>query len=181
MAEDQATVGHEALGSANQERAQQVLLHIGSEDLFDLVAEDVVVEFPYGPSVGMPERFVNKSAFRAYCHELFRALPGVTTRDMTSYSVDGDPNTVFVEYEVDLSAPVGEAYVQPHVVKMEFRDGLLVHMKEFWDPERMLGARSGAFGLDPPRGTTPMADVVVSDLEKLRGATGSATRRAEGA
>ena len=100
-------------------------------------------------------------------------------RDMVSCSVDGDPATVFVEYEVDLSAPVDQSYVQPHVVKMQFRDGLLVHMKEFWDPERMLGARAGAYGLDPPTETTPMAEQVLSDLTKLRAATGSATRRAE--
>jgi len=39
-------------------------------------------------------------------------------RDMVSCSVDGDPATVFVEYEVDLSAPVDQSYVQPHVVTM---------------------------------------------------------------
>jgi hypothetical protein len=28
---------------------------------------------------------------------------------------------------------------------MQFRDGLLVHMTEFWDPKRILDARAGVY------------------------------------
>ncbi len=32
--------------------------------------------------------------------------------------------------------------------KMRFRHGLLVHMKEFWDPKRILDARAGRYDLE---------------------------------
>jgi ketosteroid isomerase-like protein len=147
MARNEATLDHEELAAANQKVAEKVLRLIGSEEQFDLYADDIVMEFPYGPSLGMPDRFESKPAVVAYARELFRALPGLTMRDMVYYSVDGDPNTVFIEYESDAPTPGGNTYVQTYVNKMQFRDGLLVHMREFWDPKRILDARAGAYDL----------------------------------
>jgi ketosteroid isomerase-like protein len=31
---------------------------------------------------------------------------------------------------------------------MVFRDGKLVHMREFWDPKRILDARAGRYDLE---------------------------------
>ncbi len=148
MADKQETLDPVALGAANQKLAAKVLDLLGSEDQFDLLADDVVVEFPYGPSLGMPDRFETKPVFVAYSLELFKALPGLTMRDRTFYSVDGDPTTVFIEYISDVPTPGGHTYRQVYVNKMQFRDGLLVHMKEFWDPKRILDARAGLYDLE---------------------------------
>jgi uncharacterized protein len=145
MAHNEASVDETALAATNRELAGQVLALIGNEELFGLLAEDIVMEFPYGPSLGMPDRFAGKPAVVAYCRELFAALPGLTMRDMTYYSVAGDPGTVFIEYVSDAPTPGGNTYRQVYVNKLVFRDGLLVHMREFWDPKRILDARSGRY------------------------------------
>jgi ketosteroid isomerase-like protein len=149
MAQVQETVDTEVLAATNQKLAGKVLDLLGSEDQFDLFAEDIVVEFPYGPSLGMPDRFETKPVMVAYSRQLFKDLPGLTMRDRTFYSADGDPNTVFIEYISDVPTPGGNTYRQVYINKMQFRDGLLVHMKEFWDPKRILDARAGLYDLEP--------------------------------
>ncbi len=148
MAENQTTIDAAALAATNRKLAEQVLKLLGSEEQFDLFADDIVIEFPYGPSLGMPDRFETKPVFVAYSRELFRSLPGLTMRDMVYYSVDGDPNTVFIEYVSDAPTPGGHSYRQIYINKMQFRDGLLVHMREFWDPKRILDARAGIYDLE---------------------------------
>jgi ketosteroid isomerase-like protein len=145
MTNTQATLDDSQLAATNRELAAKVIGLIGSEDLFSLLADDVVMEFPYAPSLGGPSRYEGKPAVVAYCIELFKALPGLTMRDMTYHSVAGDPTTVFIEYEADAPTPGGNSYLQIYVNKMQFRDGLLVRMREFWDPKRILDARSGAY------------------------------------
>jgi ketosteroid isomerase-like protein len=149
MAQEQETVDPEVLAATNQRLAAKVLDLLGSEDQFDLFADDIVVEFPYGPSLGMPDRFETKPVMVAYSRQLFKDLPGLTMRDRTFYSADGDPNTVFIEYISDVPTPGGNTYRQVYINKMQFRDGLLVHMKEFWDPKRILDARAGLYDLEP--------------------------------
>jgi ketosteroid isomerase-like protein len=129
--------------AATQDQAEKVLRLIGDEAQFDLYADDIVMEFPYGASLGMPDRFEGKKAVVDYARELFRLIPDLKMRDMHYSSVAGDPNTVFIEYVSDIATPGGHTYRQIYVNKMQFRDGLLVHMREFWDPKRILDARSG--------------------------------------
>ena len=148
MAEKQEIPEPAGLATANQQLAAKVLDLLGSEDQFNLFAEEIVVEFPYGPSLGMPDRFETKPVVVAYSRQLFKDLPGLTMRDRTFYSVDGDPHTVFIEYISDVPTPGGHTYRQVYVNKMQFRDGLLVHMKEFWDPKRILDARAGRYDLE---------------------------------
>ena len=148
MAEKQEIPEPAGLATANQQLAAKVLDLLGSEDQFNLFAEEIVVEFPYGPSLGMPDRFETKPVVVAYSRQLFKDLPGLTMRDRTFYSVDGDPSTVFIEYISDVPTPGGHTYRQVYINKMQFRNGLLVHMKEYWDPKRILDARGGLYDLE---------------------------------
>ena len=96
----------------------------------------------------MPGRFETKPVMVAYSRQLFKDLPGLTMKDRTFYSADGDPTTVFIEYVADVPTPGGHTYRQVYINKMQFRNGLLVHMKEFWDPKRILDARVGLYDLE---------------------------------
>jgi ketosteroid isomerase-like protein len=148
MADKNETLDSAELAATNQRLAAKVLGLLGSEEQFDLFADDIVIEFPYGPSLGMPDRFETKPVVVAYSRQLFRDLPGLTMRDMKYYSVDGDPTTVFIEYISDAPTPGGHTYRQVYINKMQFRDGLMVHMREFWDPKRILDARAGLYDLE---------------------------------
>lgn len=145
MTDHTTTAREQELAARNQQLAREVLGTVGTERNFDYMADDVVVEFPYGPSLGMPERFEGKAAATAYLRQMFAQLAGLRMRDVTTYSVAGRPELVFAEYEGDAPTPGGNSYTQVYVNRLEFRDGRLVRMREFWDPKKVVDALSGTF------------------------------------
>ena len=150
VSDETVTIEAEALAATNRDLARQVVELLGSEEQFDLYADDIVMEFPYGPSLGMPERFETKPNVVAYVQQILEGLAGVVIREMSLSSVAGDPTTVFVEYEADCPTPGGNTYRQIYINKMQFRDGKLLHMRELWDPKKMIDAGNGVF--DEPGG-----------------------------
>jgi ketosteroid isomerase-like protein len=145
MSNQTAAIDAHELGERNQRLAESVIRLLGTEEQFDLFADDVVMDFPYASSLSMPERFEGKTAVVAYVRELNRILEGMKMRDMTFYSVEGQPQTVFIEYSSDAPTPGGNWYEQVYVNKMIFRDEKLIYMREFWDPKRILDARAGLY------------------------------------
>jgi uncharacterized protein len=133
----------------NREVARLILTLLGTEEQFDYLADDVVMEFPYGPSLGQPDHFKGKPAVMAYTRALTERIGRIKMRDMAFSSVDGDPDTVFIEYSGDVNTPGGHTYVQTYVNKMRFREGKLVQMREVWDTKLILDAASGAFDVAP--------------------------------
>ena len=151
MSNETVTIEAGALAAANRDLARRVVELLGSEEQFDLYADDIVMEFPYGPSLGMPDRFETKPNVVAYVGRILEGLAGVMIQKMSLSSVAGDPTTVFVEYEADCPTPGGNTYRQVYMNKMEFRDGKLLHMRELWDPKKMIDAGNGVF--DAPGGS----------------------------
>jgi ketosteroid isomerase-like protein len=145
MSKNTTTIDAGELGATNQRLAGEVIRLLGTEEQFELFADDVVMDFPYASSLSMPERFEGKSAVVAYVRELNIILKGMKMRDLTFYSVEGQPDTVFIEYSSDAPTPGGNWYEQVYVNKMIFRDGKLTYMREFWDPKRILDARAGLY------------------------------------
>jgi len=143
--DETATIGAEELAAGNRNLALRVVELLGSDEQFELYADDIVMEFPYGPSLGMPDRFETKPNVVAYVGRILEGLAGVVIREMSLSSVAGDPTTVFVEYEADCPTPGGNTYRQIYINKMQFRDGKLLHMRELWDPKKMIDAGNGVF------------------------------------
>ncbi len=145
MSNETVTIEAGALAAANRDLARRVVELLGSEEQFDLYADDIVMEFPYGPSLGMPDRFDTKPNVVAFVGRILEGLAGVMIREMALSSVAGDPTTVFVEYEADCPTPGGNTYRQVYMNKMRFRDGKLLYMWELWDPKKMIDAGNGVF------------------------------------
>jgi ketosteroid isomerase-like protein len=145
MSDETVTIEAETLATTNRDLAKRVVELLGTEAQFELYADDIVMEFPYGPSLGMPDRFETKPNVVAYVQHILEGLSGVVIREMSLSSVAGDPTTVFVEYEADCPTPGGYYYRQIYVNKMQFRDGKLLHMRELWDPKKMIDAGNGVF------------------------------------
>jgi hypothetical protein len=150
VSNESVTIEAEAVSAANRDLARRVVELLGSEEQFELYADDIVMEFPYGPSLGVPDRFETKPLVVDYVRHILPELQGLLIREMTLSSVAGDPTTVFVEYEADCPTPGGNTYRQIYMNKMQFRDGKLRHMRELWDPKKMIDAGNGVF--DAPRG-----------------------------
>ncbi|MFF0291787.1 nuclear transport factor 2 family protein [Streptomyces sp. NPDC005262] len=130
------------IAAANRELARKFLI---GELGFELFADDVVLEFPYGPSLGMPDRFEGKEVAVTYLTQMLSQLQDLQMRDVVSHSVDADPNTVINEYEGDAVTKSGKAYTQIYMNKMRFRDGKLVLFRELWDPMRVAASTDGAY------------------------------------
>jgi ketosteroid isomerase-like protein len=143
--DETVTIEAEELAAANRDLALKVVELLGSEEQFELYADDIVMEFPYGPSLGMPDRFETKPNVVAYVGRILDGLAGVVIREVSLSSVAGDPTTVFVEYDADCPTPGGNTYRQIYINKMQFRDGKLLHMRELWDPKKMIDAGNGVF------------------------------------
>lgn len=104
-----------------------------------------MLELPYGPSLGMPNRFEGKDVAVPDLRTMLSQLTRLKLRDIRSYPVEGDPNTVFNEYEGDALTPSGSTYTQINMNKMRFRDGKLVLLRELWNPMVVVEATSDAY------------------------------------
>jgi ketosteroid isomerase-like protein len=145
VVDETVTIETEAPAATNRDLARRVVELLGREEQFELYAEDIVMEFPYGPSLGMPDRFEAKPNVVAYVQHILEGLSAVVIRQMSFSSVAGDPTTVFVEYEADCPTSGGNTYRQIYVNRMQFRHGKLLHMRELWDPKKMIDAGNGLF------------------------------------
>jgi ketosteroid isomerase-like protein len=145
MSNANATLTSSELAAENRELADRILTLMGNEDQFDYYADDITIEFPYGPSLGMPDRFESKPVVVAYVRQLNAQLPGLKMEHRKFYSVADDPDTVFIEYTADVPTPAGNTYSQVYINKMQFRDGKMVSMREFWDPKRIIDALDGTY------------------------------------
>jgi ketosteroid isomerase-like protein len=106
---------------------------------WDLMHEDIVLEFPYGPSIGAPERIAGKEAAAGYCKAL-QARAGKLRFSPLEVTGTTDPNVFFSEYESDRVTPNGSKYRQVYIQKTIVKDGKIIRMREFWDPKKILDA-----------------------------------------
>ncbi|ELA3318770.1 putative PhzA/B-like protein [Klebsiella variicola] len=135
----------EIIASKNRSLALEVLQTVGTERNYELMADDIVIEFPYGPSLGMPDRFEGKETVVTYLRQMAEQLKGLKMKDITVHSVAGNPDMVFAEYKGDAPTPGGGFYTQIYINRLTFRNGLMTSMREFWDPKRIVDALNGRF------------------------------------
>ena len=145
MPDNSTTIAATFLAAKNRDLAKRVVELMGTKEVFELYAEDIVMEFPYAVSLKLTNRHVTKRDVVAYMQRIMPALQGLVIQDVTVSSVAGDPTTVFVEYEADMPTPGGNNFRQIHVDRMTFRDGKVVYLRELWDPKRIIDAGNGVF------------------------------------
>lgn len=136
---------YSAAAATNIDLVQRILANPGTEQSFEHFADDVVLEFPYGTSLGMPDRFEGKEIAVNYLRQMLSQFKGLKLYNFRSYPVEGDPDTVFNEYEGEALTPGGNTYTQTYMNKMQFRDGKLILIKELWDPMKVVKATNGEY------------------------------------
>lgn len=96
----------------------------------DHLHDDIIMEFPFGPSVGMPSRVAGKQA----CSQLFRSVVEGVQVQFSDIRVTPmlDPNRLLVEY-AGYSEPGGKIYDQTYICVQEFRDGKIILFREYWN------------------------------------------------
>jgi ketosteroid isomerase-like protein len=117
---------------------------LGQPAWWDLMHEDIVLEFPYGASLGQPERIVGRSAAVLYVKALLDRAGDLNFYDVKILATE-DPALFVSEYRADRKNRNGKPYVQIYINKVRVEDGKVIFMREFWDPKRILDASSGAY------------------------------------
>lgn len=102
------------------------------EVFFEHLAPDVVVEFPYGPTLGLPSRIEGADAVRAH-------LTAVQTGGLTVHDAAIAPladGRFLVEYAGAYRGVDGAVVRVPLVSVIEF-DGRVHRIREYWDTHRL--------------------------------------------
>ncbi len=136
-------ISNETPQSKNLALAQTWMSTLFEPEWWDLMHEDIVLEFPYGPSIGAPERIVGKEAAAAYCKNL-HARAGNLKFSPLEITGTTDPQVFFGEYESARVTPTGAKYKQIYINKIVVKDDKVIRMREFWDPKKILDAASAA-------------------------------------
>jgi ketosteroid isomerase-like protein len=135
---------NKSIDSRQQNRA---LVHawmttLGEPGFWELMHEDIVLEFPYGPSLGAPERIVGKAAATAYVKALLDRAGALKFLDI-DIADTMDPALFVCEYHANRTNRGGQPYVQIYINKVRIKDGKVALMREFWDPKRIVDASAG--------------------------------------
>ncbi|MFP2958520.1 nuclear transport factor 2 family protein [Myxococcus sp. 1LA] len=112
-----------------------------------LFAEDAVVEFPYAPSVGAPERLAGREAIRGYFAETPKHFQGLVFSNTRRHFTAGSDVAVAEVHGSATIALTGKPYEQDYIMVLKSRDGRIVHYREYWDPIVGLKAFGGAENL----------------------------------
>jgi ketosteroid isomerase-like protein len=116
---------------------------LGEPSFWELMHEDIVLEFPYGASLGAPERIVGKAAAVAYVKALLDRAGALRFFDIDIVDTL-DPELFVCEYRANRVNRGGQPYVQVYINKVRIRDGKVALMREFWDPKRIVDASRAA-------------------------------------
>ncbi len=109
----------------------------------DFCDENIVVEFPFAPDEAS-RRMVGRSAFYEYLKDYPSVIDLRETPTMRIYATD-DPNLAIAEWSV--SGQVisnGNPYEMSYATFATFKNGLLVHYREYWNPQVFMAAMDGA-------------------------------------
>lgn len=137
------TTPNDSLQKRNLAIARTWLSTLFEPAWWDLMHEDIVLEFPYGSSIGAKERVSGKAAATEYCKGLM-ARAGKLKFDPLEITGTTNPGVFFGEYECDRVTPSGWRYRQIYIQKTVVKDGKVIRMREFWDPKKILdAARAG--------------------------------------
>jgi uncharacterized protein len=113
----------------------------------DLFAEDAVVEYPYAAALNSPARLEGKSAIYSYITEAIAQMENLVFTNVCEYKTL-NPNVLLAEVhgEADIIA-TGRHYQQDYVMRLETKDGKIVHYREYWNPVPFIEAMGGTESL----------------------------------
>ncbi|MBP5974105.1 nuclear transport factor 2 family protein [Brasilonema sp. CT11] len=106
----------------------------------DLFAENAVVEFPYASALGSPERKIGKLAIYNYMKDALAQMQNLVFTNIRAYPTL-NPNVLFAEVHGEaVIVATGRHYQQDYVMRLETKDGKIIHYREYWNPVPVLDA-----------------------------------------
>lgn len=106
----------------------------------NLLAEDVIVEFPYASALGASQRLEGKQAIYNHVRAAIAQMQNLTFTNVRKY-LTLNPNVLLAEVHGEaVIATTGRFYQQDYVMRMEIKDGSIVHYREYWNPAPVMNA-----------------------------------------
>lgn len=109
-----------------------------------LIADDIVWDLPYAPSLGHPLQLDGRDAVLRHANWFAGAVKDFRFFDPVIIATD-DPLCAVARVRAEgLISATGRAYRQEYVVFLTARDGRIAHLREYFDPVQ------AALALDAP-------------------------------
>jgi uncharacterized protein len=104
----------------------------------DLLAEDAILEFPYAAALGVPNRFEGKPAIYNYMKTAVEHMQNWVFTNIREYRTS-DPNILLAEFHGEaVFTATDHSYQQDYVIRLETKNGKIIHYREYWNPVPML-------------------------------------------
>jgi uncharacterized protein len=137
-------MGNTSTAAELLKRSLETFLPRDMKSWSELCDENVLIEFPFAPE-GSPRRIEGRRAI----YEYLRGYPDLIDIHSISsariYSTD-DPNVAIADWSVTGRViSNGNSYNMSYATFVAFKDGLIVHYREYWNPQAFqaaLGANS---------------------------------------
>ncbi|MEH2425478.1 MAG: nuclear transport factor 2 family protein [Nostoc sp.] len=111
----------------------------------NLFAKNAVVEFPYASTT--PGRLEGKQAIYNYMKEVTAQMQDLVFTNIRAYPTS-NPNILFAEvYGEAIIVATGRHYQQNYLMRLETKEGKIVHYREYWNPVPALEAWGGTQNL----------------------------------
>jgi ketosteroid isomerase-like protein len=99
-----------------------------------LIADELVWELPYAPSIGHPHKLEGRAQIVSFVSGFLKEAEGFRFHDL---KINALANGTGAVAEVQATARIlstGRHYRQSYVVFLEARDGKIVHLREYFNP-----------------------------------------------
>ena len=104
-----------------------------AQTFIQMVAEDVVMEFPYAPP-GFAQRLEGREAIAAHLQSLAGRLEFNSFADVVKHET-ADPEVVIIEFSgFGRALATGEPYEQRYISVIRVRDGQIIRYQDYWNP-----------------------------------------------
>lgn len=123
-------------------RSMDIFLAKDIKGWAELCDENVAVEFPFAPDEAS-RRMVGRTAIYDYLKGYPSVIDVQKTRTMSIYATD-DPQRAIAEWSVSGQVIAnGNPYEMSYATFVTFKDGLIVHYREYWNPLAFMAAMNG--------------------------------------
>lgn len=112
-----------------------------ADAFFRHLSDGVVVEFPYGPTLGLPATIEGKPAVRAHLSAV--QAGGLTVREPSIQRLTG--TRYLVEYTGVYRSPYGAAVNVPLIAVIDHDGTAIQRIREYWDTHALANL-AGAVG-----------------------------------
>ena len=101
-----------------------------------LIADDLVWELPYAPTIGHPGRLSGREEVVGFVTWFLEAVENFRFFDLTVYAC-ADPDMAVAEVKAEARIkPTGRLYRQEYVVFLRAAGGKIAFLREYFDPVR---------------------------------------------